>query len=431
MSSSVLNNNLSKKEYFFLQLILLITIFSSSFVFFKYPFEFYFHYIVFIVLTPILFFKVGIPKFLFYGAFAFLIIGLVNVSLLNNSIFNFVKIFLGLLVSIYFFYSLLYLKNFNVKLYFKIYCKLCLIVSFIGLVQVISFLINFKYGFDYTWIFNKWGFIKGGIVGIRVNSILAEPSQLGIVLSPALFVSVRNLIRRKTLYFKRWQSLLIVFIVILTTSTIAYFGLLLVILINTKSFKLRYILIGLIISIFGFFLAYRNVNEFKLRVDAAKGLWIDENFDIANTNNSSFVLYNNLHIAKKNLLKHPLFGTGLGSHETAFNRFTLTKSLIEYDFEFNIKDGNSLFIRLCTETGILGLSFIILIIIKGFIYRVDEQNELLLTRKIISQSIFILLILVLIRQGNYMLNGLPLLFLLYYFNGIQYNNELGNLKTDD
>ncbi len=422
MSSSVLNNNLSKKEYFFLQLILLITIFSSSFVFFKYPFEFYFHYLVFIVLTPILFFKVGIPKFLFYSAFAFLIIGLVNVSLLNNSIFNFVKIFLGLIVSIYFFYSLLYLKNFNVKLYFKIYCKLCLIVSFIGLAQVISFLINFKYGFDYTWIFNKWGFIKGGIVGIRVNSILAEPSQLGIVLSPALFVSVRNLIRRKTLYFKRWQSLLIVFIVILTTSTIAYFGLLLVILINTKSFKLRYILIGLIISIFGFFLAYRNVNEFKLRVDAAKGLWIEENFDIANTNNSSFVLYNNLHIAKQNLLRHPLFGTGLGSHEFAFKNFSLTKKLLNYRFEFNVKDGNSLLIRLCTETGLIGVILIILFCVRNLIIE-KEKNEKFEIKYVISNAIFILIVLSLLRQGNYMLNGLPLMFLMYFYNNHQNQNQ--------
>ena len=422
MSSSVLNNNLSKKEYFFLQLILLITIFSSSFVFFKYPFEFYFHYLVFIVLTPILFFKVGIPKFLFYGAFTFLIIGLVNVSLFNNSIFNFIKIFLGLFVSIYFYYSLLHLNNFNVKLFFKIYCKLCLIVSFIGIVQVISFLINFKYGFDYSWIFNKWGFIKGGIVGIRVNSILAEPSQLGIVLAPALFVSVRNLIKRKTLYFKRWQSLLIVIIVILTTSTIAYFGLLLIALINTKSFKLRYILLGLVISIFGFFVSYRNVNEFKLRVDAAKGLWIDENFDIINTNNSSFVLYNNLHIAKQNLLRHPLFGTGLGSHETAFKNYTLTKKLLNYRFEFNVKDGNSLLIRLCTETGLIGVILIIIFCIKNLIIE-KEKNERFEIRYVISNSIFILIILTLLRQGNYMLNGLPLMFLMYYYNNHQNQNQ--------
>ena len=406
----------------FIKIILFISLFSSSFVFFRSPFEFYFHYLIFISLTPFLFLKVGIPKFLFYGAFAFLIIGLLNVTLSNNSIFNFVKIFLGLLLSTYFFYSLLYLKKFNVKLFFNIYCKLCLIVSFIGLLQVISFFINFKYGFDYSWILNKWGVIKGGIVGIRVNSILAEPSQLGIVLSPALFVSVRNLIKSKTFYFKRWQSLLIIVIVILTTSTIAYFGLLLIILINTKSFSLRYITIGLVISVIGYFIAYRNVNEFKLRVDAAKGLWIEENFDILNTNNSSFVLYNNFHIAKQNLLNHPLFGTGLGSHETAFKNFSLTKKLLNYKFEFNVKDGNSLFIRLCTETGLIGIILVMFFCAKNLIIE-SEKNEKFEIKFVISNAIFILIVLSLLRQGNYMLNGLPLMFLMYYYNNHENQNQ--------
>ena len=111
-------------------------------------------------------------------------------------------------------------------------------------------------------------------------------------------------------------------------------------------------------------------------MDAAKGLWIDDDYGIANTNNSSFVLYNNLHVAKENLLKYPVFGTGLGSHETAFKKFSLTKTLLPYDFEFNVKDGNSLFIRLCTETGLLGLGFYIIMMLvspylsSNFIYKV-------------------------------------------------------------
>ena len=126
------------------------------------------------------------------------------------------------------------------------------------------------------------------------------------------------------------------------------------------------------------------------------------------------------------LKRNPIFGTGLGSHETAFKKFTLTKTLLPYDFEFNVKDGNSLFIRLCTETGLLGLGFVLLVIAKGFIYNVDNQNEYMLKNKIISQSLFVLLVLVLIRQGNYMLNGLPLMFLLYYINGENYRNSLMN-----
>ncbi len=412
-------------------LILFICLFSSSFVFFTAPFEFYFHYIIIVLLFPILLFRIGIPKFYLFIFLIPLAVGLVHIILKNNHPFTFVKIFGGLSVTLLFFYYLIVYNKFNLFDLFKIYCKCCWILVIISLIQIFSYFIGFKFGYHYSWFLNKWGFVEGGIIGFRVNSILSEPTYLATSLSPAVYVSINNFLSKKKLIFKNYQSILIIIVIILTTSTVGYLGILFSILLISKTIRLRYIVIGLIISFFGFTLAYNNVKDFKSRVDAAKGLWFENDFRIQNTNNSSFVLYNNLHIAKENLLKHPLFGTGLGSHETAFNRFTLTKSLIQYDFEFNIKDGNSLFIRLCSETGILGLSFIILIIIKGFIYRVDDQNDLLLNRKIISQSIFVLLILVLIRQGNYMLNGLPLLFLLYYYNGVQYKNELSNLNTDD
>ncbi|GIR59255.1 MAG: hypothetical protein CM15mP65_18360 [Crocinitomicaceae bacterium] len=63
-------------------------------------------------------------------------------------------------------------------------------------------------------------------------------------------------------------------------------------------------------------------------------------------------------------------------------------------------------------------------IARGFIYKVDIQKDHMLKHKIISQSLFVLLVLVLIRQGNYMLNGLPLLFLLYYYNGVYYKKSI-------
>ena len=44
--------------------------------------------------------------------------------------------------------------------------------------------------------------------------------------------------------------------------------------------------------------------------------------------------------------------------------------------------------------------------------------------KLISRAIFVLIVLSLIRQGNYMLNGLPLIFLMYYFNFKSYKDYL-------
>ena len=204
---------------------------------------------------------------------------------------------------------------------------------------------------------------------------MSEPTYLATSLSPVIYISTRNLISKSNYIFSKYQSIVILIIAILTTSSIGFFGILLSILLSTETIRLRYLIIGIFISLVTFVAAYNYVDDFKSRVDAAVGLWVYNDFALSNTNNSSFVLYNNLHVAQKNLREYPIFGTGLGSHETAFKRHTLTKTVIEYDFEFNVKDGNSLFIRLCTETGLLGLVFILLVVAKGFIYKIDSSKK--------------------------------------------------------
>ena len=406
--------------------IIFIILFSSGFIFFKIPFEFYFHYIFLFSLTPFFLIKFGFPKYILQLFIIPFVIGLIHVTLKNNLTFTFLKIIAGLLISLIFFESLLKNYNYNILHVFEIYCKACWILVLIAIFQIFSFLIGFEYGYNYSWLLNKWGFVDGGLIGFRVNSILSEPTYLATSLSPVVFVSIRNLIQNDSLIFSKLKSLIIIIISILTTSSIGYLGIIISLLFSLNLFRLRYIIFAIFISISGFIISYKNVSDFSNRVNSARGLWIEKDFKIENTNNSSFVLYNNLHIAKENLLNYPIFGTGLGSHETAFKKFTLTKSLIQYDFEFNIKDGNSLFVRLCTETGLIGLIFILIIIYNGFIYKTHIQQDTDYHR-IISQAIFVFILLVLIRQGNYMLNGLPFIFLIYHFNKISYNEKINSL----
>lgn len=412
------NLNFSYRTSFFWMLF--VVFFSTGFVFFKVPFEFYFHYLVIVLLAPFFLIKIGFPKFLLKIFIIPFFVGLIHVALGNNSFFTFFKIFGGLFAVTSFFYFVLAHVKFNIIEIFTIYCKGTWILCVIAIIQIISFYFDFKIGYNYSWFLNKWGFVNGGILGFRVNSILPEPTYLATVLAPSVFLSFKNLFSKSNYIFNKVQSVIIISISILTTSSIGYFGILLSILLVSKTIRLRYIVFASIISFLVFNLAYNYVEDFKQRADAAKGLWVDQDFDISNTNNSSFVLFNNLHVAKENLSIFPIFGTGLGSHETAFKKFTLTKTLIQYDFEFNVKDGNSLFVRLCTETGLIGLFLIIAFIFMGFIPK--SNYEELNINVIISQSLFVLFILVLIRQGNYMLNGLPMLFLIYYYNYIDYKS---------
>jgi hypothetical protein len=69
--------------------------------------------------------------------------------------------------------------------------------------------------------------------------------------------------------------------------------------------------------------------------------------------------------------------------------------------------------------------FILLLCAKSFIINENISNEIEISDfKLISRAIFVLIVLSLIRQGNYMLNGLPLIFLMYYFNFKSYKDYL-------
>ena len=94
-----------KKNYFFW--ILFIILFGSGYVFFKSPFEFYFHYLFLFPLTAFFLIKFGIPKFYIKLFSIPILIGLIHVSFGNNILFTFCKIFIGLSISILFFYYIL------------------------------------------------------------------------------------------------------------------------------------------------------------------------------------------------------------------------------------------------------------------------------------------------------------------------------------
>ena len=371
------------------------------------------------------------PKLAFQIMTIPLIVGVVNVLGENTDQFSFIKVFGGLLLTLLFYQYVMLYYEFNVKRLFKMYVKWCYWIALIGIVQQVSYIIGFKLGYDYSWLFNKWGVISGGILGLRVNSIISEPSGLAIVLMPAVYVAIYNLFRKETYIIDKKQSLVILLVLILTSSSTGLIGLVVAFMLASDTLNIRYVVIGVAISISGGYAAYYNLDEFRSRVDTSIGLWIENDFDIKNTNSSSFVLYNNLHIATENLKEHPIFGTGLGSHESAYEKYSLTNTVVLYDFSFNTKDGNSLLIRLLSETGLLGACFILLILFRSFVHK--NQNSELNEYRIVSQGLFILIFVTLLRQGNYMLNGFPLIMLMYYYTKKEYSkrkNELLQLEAD-
>jgi O-antigen ligase len=118
-------------------------------------------------------------------------------------------------------------------------------------------------------------------------------------------------------------------------------------------------------------------------------------------------------IATENFLENPLWGTGLGSHQIAYDRYSVVKEFGGI-YEFNRSDANSMGLRIMSETGLIGIIFMLFVIFKFYIFKWrsrDERGELW----VLSNAALVVILLQLLRQGNYTYNGFFFYMWLYYY----------------
>ncbi len=408
---------------------ILLTLFLSSYVLFKSPFEGYVTYLFMLIFFPFYISKFGIPALPVVIFTPLLISGLIYIQTLDNTDVLFLKIFLGFFSSVLFYRYVLQAFEYDVSRLFGYYMKGAVVVSIIGLIQIASYQVGFSPGYDFSWILNKWGLSPGGL-GIRLNSIVSEPAQFAAVVGPAFFVSAYNLVFRKNHFIKRRASIIIIIAYSLTFSTLGILGISLTVVILVINYGfLRYVLIVGPILYFGLNYAYDNIDEFRVRFDGVVTTFSDEGEEsksYTDVHGSSFVLYNNYVIASENFKRNPLFGTGLGSHPIAFERFSLTKNARVLQVDFNKADANSMFLRLMSETGLYGLILMLGIVIRNFVMRRNAINE---ENWLISGATLLIILIYLMRQGHYFLNGFPFFIWLYYYTRKKNDQQKAELES--
>lgn len=418
------SNNIvgTSRRNFWVILFIYLSIFINSYVFFKSPFEFYFGYLIYIVLLPVFISRFGFSKELVLIFIILFLTGMFNILIGNNTAELFFKVFTGLALSYFFYYYVILEFEYNVEQLFKWYLYGCYIAAVIGVFQFVSFQIGFLPGYDYYWIFNKWGVVKGGNFGIRINSVFAEPTYLASVLSASFFVSLYNMFRRETYGITRFQSAVIILVYLLSFSGVGQTGIFLTFIFIAVSYGLvRYIIVIVPMVFILFNFLYNNVSDFRDRYDGIVGLFSGEEFELGKTHGSSFILYNNYRVALENFKSNFIFGGGIGSHPVAFNKYSLAKDWKVVGFNSNSADANSMLLRLISETGLFGVAIFLFIIIKCYVKR-DERNETY--HWLVSNSILVMILLNLLRQGHYFLNGFPFFVMLYYFNYVSYKSYL-------
>jgi hypothetical protein len=424
-----------------------LNLFFTSYVFFKDPFEFYFSYIPILILLPIFILKFKFYTPNLYILIPLLIVGIFNVAIDNNTMAKFLKIYLNVAVSLIFYQYVMQYYEYDVKRIFKMYLNVSFFVCVLGLFQLASYLVGFEYGYDFRKLFpiNKWGLSLGGL-GVRINSVFSEPSYLGAYIAPAFFISLYQVITRTSNFISLKRSLVIIVCYLLSASSVGYLGVFVCVILLTLNYgAIRYFLIAIPLVVILFITAYNNTEEFKVRVDGINELFfnniMDEKVDkgenpvvklnriknfLNRVHGSSFVLYNNYNAAKQNFKENPIFGTGLGSHEFAFEKYNLA-SKIGNIYEFNVSDANSMFLRTVSEVGLIGVVFLIFFVIKFFVSRDLNMREID-EYWLIGNALLVLILLQYARQGNYTYNGFFLYCWMYYYNKGSYNKYAEELN---
>jgi hypothetical protein len=408
-----------QRTYYLVVIGIYISIFVNSYVFFKEPFEFYLGYLIYILLLPGFIRKYGFNRNLVWIFLLLLITGVVQILFGNNTTGQFMKVYSGLLLS-YFFYQYVFLEfDMKTEQLFKWYLFGSYIVALIGIVQFISFQVGFEPGYNYRWVFNKWGMIPGGNFGIRINSIFGEPTYLGAVVSAAFFVSLYNITQKNTYYLSKFKSSVIIVVYLLSFSGVGQVGIFLSVFFLALNLGfVRYIFLLIPAGILLFNVFYNNSKDFQERFDGMTSLFISGGeFKLGKTHGSSFILYNNYVVATENFKSHFLFGTGIGSHGTAFEKLSLARNFKVRGFNHNSQDANSMLLRLISETGIFGVGLFFFIIFRYLVRRNSDYNS---EHWLVSNGILVMILVNLFRQGHYFLNGFPFFVLLYIYNHLNY-----------
>ena len=409
--------------------LLFTSLYSFSYVFFKSPVEFYLSYLIFMMYFPVFFVKFGIPKWPVLIFLPLLISGVLYCQIGLNTYDQFLKIFIGFFTSCLFYHYMIQAFDYDLKTLFRYYIKSAYVVSIIGLAQVISYQVGFYNGYHLFGILNKWNVIQGGF-GIRMNSVFSEPAYYAAVIAPAFFVAIYNVFTRYPIYITRQQSYLIALVYPLTFSSLGILAILLttvLLLLNMGFVKYSLVFIPLLIVIGTY--SYRNVPEFSERWDGTIEIFSSNNIYDYDIHGSSFVLYNNSHVAWENFIRNPIMGTGLGSHPIAFDKYSLTNIQGAVQIDFNKMDANSMFLRLMSETGLYGILLMAMLLLRCWVFKRSTSDREVW---VMSNGLALIIIIYLVRQGHYFLNGFPFfLWMFYYLSVLNKKNMIAEKNSQD
>jgi hypothetical protein len=260
--------------------------------------------------------------------------------------------------------------------------------------------------------------------GIRITSTLGEPTYFANTIAPAgLFAlyrlffadtTIKTHLQGAGLLLSRRNAWIILAALVLTYSTMAFLGLLLAltfVLIFKGQLRAAFLLP---LAIYGFYLVAQQIPEVNHRIE---GILNADQVSEENIHGSSAILYNHAYITWENFQHNPLFGSGLGTHTEATRRYTILEGTFSDAYSTqNAQDASSMFLRIASELGLFGV-MLTLYFLFTYYFRVSPNaftpDQLIF--KLVSAACLVTILLQLLRQGNFILNGFPFFVYGYYY----------------
>lgn len=405
----------------FLGICCIFSIFLDRAIRGAFAFDLYYSYIFFLLFLTILITQKGrivLPPRWFMRGIAFIFACSLFILLVNDMLsFEYWKQVLGILFTSIVYYNVLFYFNFDIKRIFRHYLRFAYWVALFGVIDNILHIAGI----------HIMTTINNGPFQYREYSIMGEPFYLALALAPA--VSYYLIFFNRTWSQNKKQFIIILLCYLLTYSSIAVAGLGISVFLslyfndyfNVRKNKLILAPILFLPALLLVNFLIDNVDLINSRFSDTTELFLSSELkatEAGSSNASTFALYSNYIIARDSFLKEPLFGYGLGSHpllyQETFLKYFSADLITRYGTQ-NQQDANSKFLRLMSETGIIGLFLFLFAFCKFFISKRKIGTQF---KEIgaINYSIFVYILLCLIRNGNYINIGFFFFFFIYYLS---------------
>jgi len=286
----------------------------------------------------------------------------------------------------------------------KLYIIAAFILSCIGLIEELVQIMGYNIPNIPFIMKGRFGFEVPDFNLYRINSLFLEPAHFAMFLSPAVYLSFENLIKKNTLIKRNW-SIIIILAFMLTFSSSGFVVMFIMILLITKN---RYFIIfsPLIIMLIIYLLS----NElFQTRYQDTIDI-INGTKSIGEVNLSTFALASNLKVGLENFNNNFIFGGGFGSHE--FIYFNDFKRESEWVMPLNYNDAGSLLLRIASELGLVGIIISIYYLIKYYV-RSNKTNPIL---HILSNMSLVIILMAFLRNGHFFNYTFWVFVAIYYYS---------------